>query len=147
MSRFQGTDFLINLPDGCSDESTYAFTLPGQGPFRPSVVIKTERLPAPVELPVFAAQQMDRIKAMLPAVAIVHTTDGRHHRAPARTYIYDWGEPGPGRIRQIQRHILLAAPDRVVTLTGTTLLDLFPQTEELFEAVFDSFTPQEPGTP
>jgi hypothetical protein len=141
MPKFQGTDFAIGLPDDFTDESTYAFAFPGHGAFRPSVVVKSERLNAPVELPVFAVQQMDKISNMLPAVEVVQTLDAPHGDAPARTYVYDWGEPGGGRVRQIQRHILLDNPARVVTLTGTTLQELYPQTEALIVAVFDSFQP------
>ena len=138
MPRFAGSDFAIELPEEYTDESTYAFAFPGSGGFRPSVVVKTERLTVPVPLATFVLQQMEKLEAVLPRMEVVTNEAMLYGTFPARRCVYDWGDPSR-RVRQIQRHILLEGPARVVTLTGTALLELFPQTEALFEATFDSY--------
>ncbi len=130
MARFQGSDFAIELPEEYTDESTYAFAFPGRGGFRPSVVVKTERLRTAVELGEYARRALDT----LPGLEMVLNEE----TAYGRRCVYDWGDAGR-RIRQVQRHILLADPARVVTMTGTTLRELYPQTEAMFEAIFDSY--------
>ena len=130
MARFQGSDFAMELPEEHTDESTYAFAFPGRGGFRPSVVVKTARLRAPVELGEYALRALEA----LPGVEVILNEE----TAYGRRCVYDWGDAGR-RTRQIQRHILLADPARVVTMTGTTLRELYPQTEAMIEAIFDSY--------
>lgn len=130
MGRFQGSDFALELPEEYTDESTYAFAFPGRGGFRPSVVVKTERLGGVVALAEYARMAL----AKLPGLEMVSNEETPY----GRRCVYDWGDP-ERRIRQVQRYLLLANPARVVTLTGTTLRELYPQTEALFEAVFDSY--------
>lgn len=130
MPRFQGTDFTIELPAGCSDESTYAFAFPSREDFRPSVVVKTERLSGPAELPVYAAEQLGRIREALPEVEVLEMAG---HRC-----VYEFGDAAQ-RIRQVQRYILREDPWRVVVLTATASQAGFAEVEALIEAVFDSF--------
>lgn len=130
MGRFQGSDFALELPEEYTDESTYAFAFPGRGGFRPSVVVKTERLGGVVALAEYARMAL----AKLPGLEMVSNEETPY----GRRCVYDWGDP-ERRIRQVQRYLLLANPAWVVTLTGTTLRELYPQTEALFEAVFDSY--------
>ena len=130
MPRFEGSDFSMELPEEYTDESTYAFAFPARGGFRPSVVVKTERLGGPVGLHEYSLQGL----AQLPGLEMVSNSEQPY----GRRCVYDWGEPGR-RIRQVQRYLLLSDPPRVVTMTGTTLRDLYPQMEALFEAVFDSY--------
>ncbi|MFN0101013.1 MAG: DcrB-related protein [Bryobacteraceae bacterium] len=138
MPTFQGSDFAIELANEYSDESTYAFAFPASGNFRPSVVVKTERLTAPVELPVYAAEQREKIKGMLPGVEVIHVGTVRHGEFAAQVSVYDWGDAAR-RVRQVQRCILLENPARVVTLTGTALRETYAETEALFEAIFESY--------
>jgi hypothetical protein len=146
MPAFKGLDFEVELPAGCTDESTYAFALPARSDFRPSVVIKTERLKEQTELGSYVDKQIAEIKKMLPAVSVISNVAGEHGANPARTSVYDWGEPAR-RVRQKQRYIMLNEPARVVTITGTHLAEYFGQCEKLFDAVFSSFKPKRTGGP
>jgi hypothetical protein len=146
MSSFKGLDFEVELPAGCTDESTYAFALPARANFRPSVVIKTERLKQPTDLGGYVDRQLTEIAKMLPDVRVVSNVGGNHGAHPARTSVYDWGEPAR-RVRQKQRYIMLKDPERVVTITGTHLVESFEQCEKLFDAVFNSFNPKGPNWP
>ena len=67
MPTFKGSYFSIELPADFSDESTYAFALPARANFRPSVVVKAERLTQPTELGAYVEQQLDKIKKALPS--------------------------------------------------------------------------------
>jgi hypothetical protein len=140
MPEFRGNDFEIQLPDDYSDESSYAFALPARVDFRPSVVVKAERLAKPVELSNYAAQQLEKIGGLLPNVTLIGSGHAVHGEFAAYTNVYDWGEPAR-RVRQKQRYILLNDPVRVVTLTATNLRDHFAQAEALFDAIFVSFKP------
>src|ERR1700676_1011418 len=118
MPAFKGSDFEIQLPVEFSDESTYAFAFPARLSFRPSVVVKTELLTQPVELPTYAAQQLEKIRAVLQDMLVVSSGPAEHGGLTAYGSIYDWGEAAR-RVRQKQRYILLNDPLRVVTLTAT----------------------------
>jgi len=142
MPKFKGTDFEIELPTEFTDESTYAFALRARADFRPSITVKTERLKDPTELPAYVEKQLENIKKLLPDVAVVSGTPAKHGDFPAHISIYDWGDKAR-RVRQKQHYVLLRHPDRVVTLTGTSLRETFDQTEELFDAIFRSFKPIE----
>ena len=140
MSVFRGSDFEIELPADCSDESTYAFAFPSRSSFRPSIVVKTERLSGKVELPAYAAKQLDKIRELLQNVSIVSVGPAEHRGLPAYGSVFDWGD-ATRRVRQKQRYLLLNDPHRVVTLTATSLHETFPEAEALFDAVFLSFKP------
>jgi hypothetical protein len=140
MPTFRGTDFAIELPADFRDESTYAVAFRARSDFSPSVVIKTERLAQPAELSAYVEQQLAKIQQLLPAVTIVSNTPEPQGDLVARTSVYDFGEPRR-RLRQKQRYVRLTAPDRVVTLTATSLKETFAETEALFDAVFASFRP------
>jgi hypothetical protein len=140
MPEFTGNDFEIQLPPDYSDESTYAFALPARAGFRPSVVVKTERLAKPVELPAYAAQQLEKIQTVLQKMEVVSSGPAAHGELQAYGSIFDWGEPAR-RVRQKQRYILLNDPARVVTLTATHLSDAFAEAEALFDAIILSFKP------
>jgi hypothetical protein len=143
MPKFLGSDFQIDLPAGATDESTYAFAFPARGNFRPSVTVKTHRLPGPVALESHVEEQLGHIRAALPDMNVVvrgaASEDGGAYEA-----VYDFGDPGQ-RVRQRQRYLLLPEPWRVVTLTATGLAEGFAEVASLFEAVFRSFLPGVPG--
>ena len=142
MPTFLGSDFQLELPAGATDESTYAFAFPARGNFRPSVTVKTHRLPGPVALESHVDEQLGHIRAALPDVNVVvrgaASEDGRTYEA-----VYDFGDPGQ-RVRQRQRYVLVPDPWRVVTLTATGLAEGFAEIASLFEAVFRSFVPGAP---
>jgi hypothetical protein len=140
MPTFHGADFAIELPADFRDESTYAFAFKARSDFSPSVVVKTERLVRPVELSAYVDEQLVKIQQLLPAVTIVSNMPDPQSELPARTSVYEWGEPRR-RLRQKQRYVRLTAPDRVVTLTATSLKETFAESEALFDAVFSSFRP------
>lgn len=141
MPSFKGSDFEIELPTGCTDQSTYAFAFPARvGDFRPSVVVKTDRFAEPPELISHVEKQIEALKGALAEFNVVSKTPGKHGELPAFTLVYDWGQ-APKRVRQKQRYILLPEPARIVTMTATGLRDFFAQTEPLFDAVFRSYVP------
>jgi hypothetical protein len=140
MAEFRGSDFEIHLPAGYSDESTYAFALPARASFRPSVVVKTERLTEPTDLARYVDQQLEKIKGVMQNMALVSKGPATHGNLKAYTSVYDWGET-PRRVRQKQRYLLLDNPLRVVTLTATHLSETFAEAEALFDAIFLSFKP------
>jgi hypothetical protein len=142
MPTFKGTDFEIELPRECSDESTYAFAFPARSNFRPSIVVKTERLAEPIDLPAYVEKQLENIKKLLLDVVVVRVGPEKHRELSAYASVYDWGEASR-RVRQKQRYIPLNDPARVVTLTATCLREMYSQTQELFDAVIESFSPIE----
>ena len=138
MPPFKGFDFQIELPHGSTDESTYAFAFPGRGSFRPSVVVKTERLGEPIQLEAYVEKQLGTLEQVLPKLVVASGTSITHDDLPAYVSVFDWGEPEK-RVRQKQRYIVLRDPARIVTITGTHLREDFDQADALFDAVFKSF--------
>lgn len=140
MARFSGSDFVIQLPTGCSDESTYAFAFPSREEVRPSLVVKTERLARPVCLAEYVGQQLESLRGALQNFIVVSSGPVEGIEFSAHDSVFDWGD-ATRRVRQKQRYILLEGPLRVVTLTATSLRDNFAQSEALFDAIFLSFKP------
>jgi hypothetical protein len=140
LPSFQGSDFVIELPEGAADVSTYAFAFPARRDFRPSIVIKTDALAAPVDLSAHVQEQLAKLSASLPNVNVVRSGPTRHDKYPSHASLFDWG-PDSRRIRQKQYFLLLKDPARVVTITGTGLRDDFAPVELLFDAIFLSFRP------
>jgi hypothetical protein len=127
MPTFRGFDFLIELPDGFQDESTYAFTIPTRARFQPSIVVKTERLAAAQALPSYVSTQLDKISKVLNEFSLMSSQPSRHGEHLTHVVSYEWGPPTQ-RVRQKQLYILLPAPLRVTCLTATNLSDLFAET-------------------
>lgn len=140
MPAFRANDFEIQLPADFSDESTYAFALPARANFRPSIVVKTERLTVPVDLSSYVAHQLAKIRELLQDVSVIASGPAQHGGLAAFTSTYDWGERSR-RIRQKQHYLLLDNPARIVTLTATSLCETFAEAETLFNAIFLSFKP------
>jgi len=140
MPKFRGSDFQIEIPHQCSDESTYAFAFPARENFRPSVVVKTERLAEPVALGAYAEKQLATLKPMLPGFSVVASQAKPAASLPSHEATFDWVQNGR-RVRQRQRYVALEAPARIVSITGSALAESFAEVEALFDAVMDSFVP------
>jgi hypothetical protein len=140
MPIVSGSYFSLDVPSGTTDESTYAYALPARANFRPSIVVKTERLAEPTPLGTYVQQQLEKIKGVLPNVEIVSVTPPGQGEPPAYTSVYDFGD-ATQRVRQKQRYMVLDDQVRIVTMTATCLRDTFAQTEAMFDAIFRSFKP------
>jgi hypothetical protein len=134
MPLFTGSDFSIELPEGYRDESTYALVFARRGNFRPSLVVKTERVGEGAELSVYAADQRREMREVLPGMEVL--------RVEAEEWEFEWGEEGK-RVRQRQRFVMLRDPERVVTMTGTAAPDCFAELESVFTAAFASLRSRE----
>ncbi len=139
-----GNEFTLELPRQYSDESTYVLALEPRGGFRPSVVVKTEQPPAPVDLAVYAAEQRGKIREAFDDVVVLSVDPVVHGELAAEEWVYEWG-PAAGRVRQVQRFVLLACGSRVVTLTGTALAESFDELATGFSATFSSYRSRIPG--
>jgi hypothetical protein len=144
LTTFHGTDFAIELPAEVTDESTYVFAFPARSQFRPSLVVKTERLTAPVALADYVEKQLETIKSHLVQVVVLRNEPVEHLGLNAHGSLFDWGDAAR-RVRQKQRYILLDNPLRVVTITATHLQESFGAAEALFDAIFMSFKPGGPS--
>lgn len=140
MPLFKGSDFEIQLPSNAADESTYAFALPARANFRPSVVIKTERLRQSVPLRNYVDAQLEKLRSLLRDFVLTTLDPVEHDHLEAYQSVYEWRNETL-RLRQKQRYLLLTEPLRVVTLTATSSADTFAEAESLFDAMFDSFRP------
>ena len=144
MTIFNGTDFAIELPADVTDESTYVFAFPARSQFRPSLVVKTERLTVPMALPDYVEKQLETIKSHLVHVIVLRNEPVEQPGLNAHGSLFDWGDAAR-RVRQKQRYILLDNPLRVVTMTATHLQESFGAAEVLFDAIFLSFQPSGPS--
>jgi hypothetical protein len=138
MGTFAGSDFEIEVPVAFTDESTYVFAFPSRGAYRPSVAVKSIALGEDVALAAYAAEQLAAVRGVLPDVEVL-TDEGVDHKGmAAHVTAYLFGEEG-ARMRQEQRYIRLAGKGRIVTLTATVLLELYPQAKALLDAVVETY--------
>lgn len=58
MPKFQGSGFLLDLPDDCIDASSNAFVLPEHGGYSPSLTIRFEKADEATNLSDYVDRQL-----------------------------------------------------------------------------------------
>ena len=149
MGSFKTSNFQIELPNGFVDVSTYAFVLPRNfplpadlGSFNPSVVIKFDRQPPPVDLVKYVVTQRSTLRETVGKLDIIHEQTGARGRLQTMTTTFEWGTEGPTRLRQKQYFLLLPTTSVVCSMTATELATIYNQSEFLFDRIFDSLIPE-----
>jgi hypothetical protein len=150
MASFKTSRFQIELPNGFVDVSTYAFVLPRNfalpgelASFNPSVVIKFDPQPPPVDLVKYVVTQRSTLRESVGNLEIIHEQTGARGRSQTMTTTFEWGPEGPTRLRQKQYFLLLPAASVVCSMTATELATIYNQSELLFDRIFDSLIPED----
>jgi hypothetical protein len=147
MSVFQGSNFRINLPDGCVDASTYAFVIPRKPPlppefnFNPSIVIKFDPRPEPVDLLKYVVEQRSLLRDQVENFEIINETSARRGNLDQITTVFEWGLDPVKRFRQKQFFAVMPQTWTVCSITATELAFTYSQSEPMFDRIFESFIP------
>jgi hypothetical protein len=144
MPKFQGSGFLLDLPEGCTDASTYTFLLPTEGSFTPYITIKSEQLDKSQDLKVYVDSQQDKLKGKVEDHEIIHYATGKRLGMDVILTTIAWGVR-EGRVCQKIAYFLVKGEkgNKVFTLTGTDLASQFKKSEPLFEQAFKAFMPNQ----
>ena len=143
MPVFYSSEFKIDLPDDCLNASTYAFVLPAQGGFRPSVVVKVEHFTERVVLQEHAEKQLAILRETVVNLQVIEEVSDRHSSYDCMTYIFEWGAQESSRYRQMQRYIFVPRRSAIFSLTATDLASHYAQTAATLDRILLSFLPSD----
>lgn len=144
MPSFQGSGFFIDIPEGCTDASTYTFLFPTEGNYTPYISIKSENLDKSLDLNAYVDSQQNLLKDKVDNYEIIHFAAGKRLGMNVILSTIAWGAR-EGRVCQKIAYFLVMGDkgNKVFILTGTDLASQFKKTEPLFEQAFKAFTPNE----
>ena len=144
MPSFQGSGFLIGLPEGCTDASAYTFVLPPEGGYTPYITIKAERLREPQELKAYVSIQQASLQENVEGFEVAQYVAGQHDGMDVVLTTVAWGLE-KGRVAQKIAYFLVQDDKgyKIFTLTGTDLASQFQKTGPVFDQVFKSFAPNQ----
>lgn len=141
--KFQGSGFVIELPEGSLDASSYTFAFPDLGNFSPNLTVRFEAAES-VDLDAHVAEVRQSLGSALEEFIVVGEV-GVRTRGDWRyaTHVVEWGASDT-RIRQKQLFLWTPKPaPTLYTLTGTDLASGFERSEPVFDAIIRSFQPNE----
>jgi hypothetical protein len=144
MPSFQGSGFLIGLPEGCTDASAYTFLLPTEGQYTPYLTIKSERLQEPQELKAYVSKHQASLQENVEGFEVAQYVAGQHDGMEVILTAVAWG-PQEGRVCQKIAYFQIqdAKGYKVFTLTGTDTASQFQKTGPIFDQIFKTFTPNQ----
>jgi len=144
MPSFQGSGFLIGLPDGCTDVSAYTFLLPTQGSYTPYITLKAERLQQAVNLQEYVNKQQASLQDSVEDYKVVHHAAGQYNGMEVVLTTVEWGA---AESRVCQKYAYFLAQDekgfKLFTLTGHDLASQIDNTGPVFDQIFKTFTPNQ----
>lgn len=144
MPSFQGSGFLIGLPEGCTDASAYTFLMSTKGQYTPYITIKSERLQQPQDLKAYVNKQQVSLQEHVEGFEVVQYAAGKRSGMDVVLSTVEWG-PEEGRIFQKIAYFLMQDEKgyKIFTLTGNDLASQVQETGPMFERIFKTFTPNQ----
>lgn len=144
MPSFQGSGFLIGLPEGCTDASAYTFLLPSEGQYTPHLTIKSERPQEPQDLKAYVSKQQASLQDNVEAFEVSQYVTGQHDGMDVVLTTVVWGLE-EGRVCQKIAYFLVQDDkgQKIFTLTGTDIASQFQKTGPIFDQIFKTFTPNQ----
>ena len=151
MTNFQGSGFLIDLPEGSSDVSAYSFVMPGDDKKTAYVTIKAHRMNAPQALQDYVEKEQASLQGSVENFVVSQYGAGKRKGMDVVLTTVEWG-PDESRIFQKIAYFLLQDERgcKIFTLTGSDLVSDIKRSGPMFDDIFKSFTPNttqciEPG--
>jgi hypothetical protein len=144
MPSFQGSGFLIGLPEGCTDASAYTFVLPSDGEYTAYVTIRAQRLQEPQDLKAYVSKQQASLQENVDEYAVAQYVAGQHDGMDVVLTTVEWGSK-EARVCQKIAYFLVQDEkgQKIFTLTGTDLVAQFQKTGPIFDQIFKTFTPNQ----
>jgi hypothetical protein len=144
MPSFQGSGFLIGLPEGCTDASAYTFVLPAEGEHTAYFTIKAERLRESQDLKAYVSKQQASLQENVEGFEVAQYVAGQHDGMDVVLTTVEWGAE-EGRICQKIAYFLVQDEkgSKIFTLTGNDIAANFQKTGPIFDQIFKTFTPNQ----
>jgi hypothetical protein len=141
MPDFTGTNFQMRLPNGSADVSTYAFVLPCNAAFKPSIVLRFERQEGPLDLMRYMIQQRSALRESVKDFEILSEWSSKQGRHDAVTTVFEWKTQDNSLLRQTQ--LFVHAPELflIYILTATDRADHYAEMQHTFDQILGSFRP------
>ncbi|WED22955.1 DUF1795 domain-containing protein [Vibrio sp. JC009] len=138
MSQFQGSGFVIDLPEKCWDASSYTFVLPEEGGFSPNLTIRFELVPEGYELEKSVLDELKALSLSLDDFVMVSQNSGKRGGNDGIICVYEWGQE-PARLRQRVITLLVGGDVlRKYILTTTVLAASCDKSEAVFDRMLGS---------
>ena len=143
MPQFQGSGFILTLPEQCYDASAYAFVLPECNGFAPNLVIRFEDVTAGTDITQYADKALASLSGQFEAFELVNKLAGKRGEWEGVIATMEWGS-GAARMAQKQFYNLAGGrKTRVYVLTTTDLLANAKLSDPVFDQVLRSFAPNQ----
>ncbi len=143
MPKFQGSGFVVELPEGCIDMSAYTFVLPVKSGFSPNLVIRFEAVGEATNLSEYVKQTIDQLSDSLDAFELINQAGGKRGGCDGVMCCYEWGQD-KSRMRQKQLFLLTVGERcRIYTLTTVDLAANVATSDPIFEQILRSFVTNE----
>ncbi len=141
MPSFQGSGFLISLPDGCNDASAYTFILPSEGEYTAYITVRAERLQKPQDLETYASKQQASLKDNVEELKVSQYVSGQHEGMDVVLTTVEWGAKESRFCQKIAYFLVQDEKgSKIFTLTGNDLAVNFQKSGPVFDQIFKSFT-------
>ena len=143
MPKFQGSGFVMDVPENCVDGSAYTFVLPEQGGFAASLLVRFEKVVGAFDLQKSAKEELDALQQRVEDFKLISQAAGKRGPCDGVMSIFEWGK-GPARFRQKQIVLLVPGESpRKYILTTTDLASQVANSDPLFDQMLRSFEPNE----
>jgi hypothetical protein len=141
MPAFQGSGFTIEVPDGCTDASSYAFVLPVNGGYSASLNIRFQSAKTIKDLPAHVNTGLDLLKDSVADFVLLNQVAGKRGANQGVMSQYEWGA-GEARVRQKQYCLMTPGrAGRLYVLTSCDLVSNSPKSDPIFNRMMKNFTP------
>jgi hypothetical protein len=137
--KFESNSFVLDLPEEARELSSYAFVLPIEDRFKPSVMIKYCDLDPETRFTDYVAKQYGQMRKKLDHFTTISKPEPQRTPDTLRC-VFEWGA-GERRFRQTQ--VYMKKGQRLYTLTGTDMAAKAKRSEELIDKVMASFKPKQ----
>ncbi|MEJ1356161.1 MAG: DcrB-related protein [Candidatus Sedimenticola sp. (ex Thyasira tokunagai)] len=139
MPMFQGSGFVIDVPEECVDASVYTFAFPEKGGYAANLMVRFEAVVGAFDLQKYVKEQLDGLQQKVEEFKLVSQAAGKRGTSDGVMSVYEWGKE-PARIRQKQ--VVLFVPGeqpRKYILTATDLASQSANSDPLFDQMLRSF--------
>jgi hypothetical protein len=141
MPNFQGTGFNIELPEDCTDASTYTFVLPENNGFSATLNIRHESATEVKNLKAHINVSLKALRDSVTNFTLLNQAAGKRGEHEGLMTSFEWGE-GPGRVRQKQYCLMTSGENpKIYILTSTDLVSNAAQSDRVFNSIMKSFVP------
>jgi hypothetical protein len=141
MPNFQGAGFTIDLPEDCTDASSYTFVLPENNGFSASLIIRHESAAQVDNLKTHINVSLKALRDSVTNFTLLNQAAGKRGAHEGLMTSYEWGV-GESRIRQKQYCLMTSGENpKIYILTSTDLVSNAVESDRVFNGIMKSFAP------